>query len=303
VGGFIGRANGELLARSYEVFFLVPFCRNHKVIDGYDQEPWRFGKYYEDIIRKYLKLRYRLMPYLYTTLEEASRTGVPLFRPLVLNYQEDYNTLNLDDEFMVGDSLLVAPVTGANQTSRMVYLPAGVWYDFWTNKKYTGGTMIRADAPLETVPMYVRAGDIIPTGPEMSYVGEKPTDPITFMIYPSDNRASDFTLYEDDGTTQNYRQPSEAGVRRTTIFLNPSGTGKGYVLRLTQPRGSYKPAPRSFIFSFKSVPALRTVTIDGKTLGLMKAGEQRDGWYREGDDLSVRLADDGKEHIIRLNER
>ncbi len=149
--------------------------------------------------------------------------------------------------------------------------------------------------------MYVRAGDIIPTGPEMSYVGEKPLDPITFMIYPSDNRASDFTLYEDDGTTQNYRQPFEAGIRRTTLFLNPSGTGKGYVLRLDQPRGGYKPAPRSFVFNFKSLPSVRAVTVDGKALGMMKAGEQRDGWYREGDDLSVRLSDDGKGHIIRLN--
>ena len=100
VGGFIGRGNGELLTRAYQVSFLAPFCRNHKEIDGYDQEPWRFGKYYEDIIRKYLKLRYRLLPYLYTVLEEAHRTGVPLFRPLMLNYQNDSNTLNLDDEFM-----------------------------------------------------------------------------------------------------------------------------------------------------------------------------------------------------------
>ena len=89
VGGFIGRGNGELLVRSYQVGFLAPFCRNHKVIDGYDQEPWRFGKYYEDIIRKYLKLRYELLPFLYTTLEEAHRTGVPPFRPLLLNYQND----------------------------------------------------------------------------------------------------------------------------------------------------------------------------------------------------------------------
>ena len=114
VGGFIGRGNGELLVRSYQISFLAPFCRNHKVIDGYDQEPWRFGKYYEDIIRKYLKLRYQLLPFLYTTLEEAHRTGVPLFRPLVLNYQDDANTYNLDDEFMIGNDL----AGGADSQSR-----------------------------------------------------------------------------------------------------------------------------------------------------------------------------------------
>jgi alpha-glucosidase len=92
VGGFIGRGNGELLTRAYQISFLAPFCRNHKENDGYDQEPWRFGKYYEDIIRKYLKLRYQLLPFLYTTLEESARIGVPLFRPLVLNYQDDPDT-------------------------------------------------------------------------------------------------------------------------------------------------------------------------------------------------------------------
>src|SRR4029450_7040864 len=96
---------GELLVRSYQVGFLTPFCRNHKELSGYDQEPWRFGKFYEDIIRKYLKLRYQLLPYLYTTLEESHRTGVPLFRPLLLNYQDDPNTYNLDDQFMVGNDL------------------------------------------------------------------------------------------------------------------------------------------------------------------------------------------------------
>lgn len=184
VGGFIGRGNGELLTRAYQVSFLALLCRNHKVIDGYDQEPWRFGKYYEDIIRKYLKLRYQLLPFLYTTLEEAQRTGVPLFRPLVLNYQDDPNTYNLDDEFMIGNDLLVAPVLKPDVTSRLVYLPKGVWYDYWTNKKYEGGTMFAVAAPLETVPMFVRGGAIIPMWPQMNYVGEKPLDPITFNIYP-----------------------------------------------------------------------------------------------------------------------
>ena len=173
VGGFIGRSDGELLTRWYQVGFVTPFCRNHKDISGYDQEPWRFGTYYEDIIRKYLKLRYRLLPFLYTNLEEAHRTGIPLFRPLLINYQTDTNTINLDDEFMIGSDLLVAPILKANQTSRSVYLPEGIWYDYWTGKKIAGGTRIVAEAPLEIVPMYVRAGAIIPMGPEMNYVGQK----------------------------------------------------------------------------------------------------------------------------------
>src|SRR5207302_7010586 len=118
---------------------------------SYDQEPWRYGKYYEDIIRKYLKLRYRLLPLLYTALEESARTGVPVFRPLLLNYQGDANTLNLDDEFMIGDDLLVAPVLRRDLTSRMVYLPKGTWIDYWTGKRSIGPAVIRVGAPVESV--------------------------------------------------------------------------------------------------------------------------------------------------------
>ena len=254
VGGFMGRGNGELLVRAYQISFLAPFCRNHKVIDGYDQEPWRFGKYYEDIIRKYLKLRYQLLPFLYNTLAEAHQTGTPLFRPLVLNYQDDRNTYNLDDEFMIGNDLLVAPVVKADVTRRLVYLPKGTWYDYWTNKKYEGGTTISADAPLESVPMFVRAGAIIPTGPELNYVGEKPVDPITFIIYPDDKGSASLTLYEDDGVSPAYKQD---GFRRTTV--NAARAAAGYTVSVSAPNGSYNPGPRKFRFLIKSAGPTRNV--------------------------------------------
>jgi alpha-glucosidase len=254
VGGFIGRGNGELLVRAYQISFLAPFCRNHKENDGYDQEPWRFAKYYEDIIRKYLKLRYQLLPFLYTTLEEAHQTGSPLFRPLVLNYQDDPNTYNLDDEFMIGNDLLVAPIVKADVTQRLVYLPRGLWYDFWTNKKYEGRTMITAAAPLETVPMFVRAGAIIPTGPELNYVGQKPVDPITFFIYPDTDGFAATTLYEDDGISPAYKQGE---VRRTTISARR--VAAGYSISVSAPAGSYNPGPRKFAFLIKSGAQTRNV--------------------------------------------
>ena len=257
VGGFIGRGSGELLVRSYQVSFLAPFCRNHKVIDGYDQEPWRFGKYYEDIIRKYLKLRYQLLPFLYTTLEESHRTGVPLFRPLLLNYQDDPNTYNLDDEFMVGRDLLVAPVLKPDLTSRLVYLPKGVWYDYWTNKKYQGGSMIQVEAPLDMVPMFIRGGAIIPTGPEMLYVGQKRFDPITFSIYPDETGSASTTLYEDDGLSPAYKQ---GAFRRSTIAA--TRVGVGYAVTLNAPEGSYDPGLRELRFVVMSDRAARkTVTV------------------------------------------
>jgi len=261
VGGFIGRGNGELLVRAYQISFLAPFCRNHKVINGYDQEPWRFGKYYEDIIREYLKLRYQLLPFLYTTLEEAHRTGVPLFPPLVLNYQDDASTYTLDDEFMIGNDLLVAPVVKPDVTRRLVYLPKGIWYDYWTNKKYEGGTMIAAEAPLETVPMFVRGGAIIPLGPQMNYVSEKPFDPLTFAIYPDEKGSATATLYEDDGLSPAYKQ---GAFRRTTI--NAKRIANRYLVSVDTPLGQFNPGARRFSFVIKAAPAGRVVTVtdDGR---------------------------------------
>jgi alpha-glucosidase len=239
-GGFIGRTNAELLTRWYQIAFLTPFCRNHAQRDAYDHEPWRFGAYYEDIIRKYLKLRYRLLPFLYTALEEAHRTGLPIFRPLLLNYQNDANTLDLDDEFMVGSDLLVAPILQPSLTGRLVYLPEGTWYDYWTGRQLAGGRMIHADAPLETVPFYVRGGAIIPMGPEMNYVGEKVTDPLSFEIYPDAQGNAAMSLYEDDGISPAYRQGVE---RRTNVTYAASQ------VEVVAPTGSYQPGARAMVFT------------------------------------------------------
>jgi len=294
VGGFIGRSDGELLTRWYQIGFLTPMCRNHMQIDSYDHEPWRFGKYYEDIIRKYLKLRYRLLPFLYTTLEEAGRTGVPLFRPLLLNYQQDTKTLNLDDEFMVGNDLLVAPVLKRDITSRMVYLPQGTWVDYWTGKRISGGTMIRVEAPLETVPMFVRAGTIIPMAPEMNYVGEKPADPMTFNIYPDENGQASTAFYEDDGVSPAYKQ---GAFRRTGVSVSRSGNG--FQIEVSAPEGRYDPKPRNFVFVVKSMTAARQVLVDGKPLGAAGANETKIGWYKVEDGVAVRITDDGKAHRIQ----
>jgi alpha-glucosidase len=130
-------------------------------------------------------------------------------------------------------------------TRRLVYLPAGSWYDYWTNKKYAGGTMISVDAPLDTVPMFVRAGAIIPTGPPLNYVGEKPVDPITFNVYPDDTGAASTTLYEDDGLTPSYKN---GNFRRTSIIFR-GGEGSTRAVE-----GTYNPGPRKFNFVVKAGP-------------------------------------------------
>jgi alpha-glucosidase len=203
-GGFIGKSNGELLTRWYQIGFLSPFFRNHHTKDDNYQEPWRFGKQYEDIIRKYVQLRYRLLPYLYTVLAEAHETGVPWIRPLVLENQDDRNVFDIDDEFMVGSALLCAPVLQEGATSRDVYLPEGEWFNFFTNKKYKGGKRVTVEAPLDTVPLFVKAGSVLPTGPILDYVGQQSDKKITYEVFPNNEGVATGQLYEDDGTTQAY---------------------------------------------------------------------------------------------------
>jgi len=290
VGGFIGRGNGELLTRAYQVSFLVPFCRNHKQIDGYDQEPWRFGKYYEDIIRKYLKLRYRLLPFLYTTLEAAHRTGVPLFRPLLLNYQNDESTYNLDDQFMVGNDLLVAPMLKPDVTRRLVYLPEGAWYDYWTNRKHEGGTVVSAEAPLDTVPLFVRGGAILPLGPEMNYVGEKTLEP-TFIIYPDANGEAATTLYEDDGLSPAY---SHGVFRRTSVRF--SSKRRHIEINLSAPEGTFRPQARTLSFLVPTTSMPLRVLLDSRMVG--RGGGAGARWSKSGNVLELRIPDDGKAHKI-----
>ncbi|MFI5336330.1 MAG: glycoside hydrolase family 31 protein [Opitutales bacterium] len=293
--GFIGRGDGELLARSYELAFLVPLCRNHAAVDDYDHEPWRYGTAYEDIVRRYLKLRYRLLPFLYTTLEEAHRTGVPWFRPLLLNFQDDPNTLNLDDEFMVGDALLAAPVLHAGERARDVYLPRGRWFDFWTGASVAGGNLFRTEAPLDHLPLYVRGGSIVPSTEPMNYTGEKPWDPLRFDIYPDDFGTAAGSLYEDDGATPAY----EKGACRRTEAAYVRSAG---VARLTvTPTGPYRPAPRQLEFAVHETPAPNRVSLDGQDLPRLRAGDPGPGhWVDPAGALHLRFADDARSHLLEF---
>jgi alpha-D-xyloside xylohydrolase len=146
------------------------------------REPWTYDQDVSAIARRYLKLRYRLLPYIYSQAVKATRTGLPLVKPLVLEYQDDPNTYHLDLQYLFGDDLLVAPVFSRDGRAR-VYLPAGQWVDYWTKELETGGQWVEVNAPLEIIPLWVRAGAIIPMGPEQDYVGQKPLDPLTLELY------------------------------------------------------------------------------------------------------------------------
>jgi len=252
---------------------------------------------YTDIVRKYLQLRYRLLPFLYTTLEEAHRTGVPLFRPLVLNFQDDPNTATLDDQFMVGDTLLAAPVLHAGERARDIYLPAGRWYDFWSAAPLDGGRLLRADAPLDHVPLYVRGGSILPSTVAMNHVGEKPWDPLRFDIYPDAAGAAVGSLYEDDGVSPAYRT---GAFRRTSLHLAANATGS--TLTLDAPLGTYQPPPRNFEFILHSVGAVTAVRLDGRPLPAIAPETGTAGWWHDSTGtVCLRLPDDGHGHAITLH--
>ena len=296
IPGFIGRATPELLVRSYELACLVPLCRNHAAIDNYDHEPWRFGPVYTDIIRRYLRLRYRLLPYLYTTMEEAHRTGVPLFRPLVLNFQDDPNTFNLDDEFMAGGALLAAPVLRPGVRGREIYLPPGPWYDYWTGAAVAGGRLFWADAALDHLPLYVRGGSAIPSAEAMDFTGEKPWDPVRFDLYPDARGAAAGSLYEDDGLSP---AVGDGAFRRTAVeFAAAPG---GARLTLAAPAGQFVPGPRQLEFTIHAAMAADTVTLDQLPLPRVAAGAAGGGWWRDdAGSLHVRLADDSRAHVLTI---
>jgi alpha-D-xyloside xylohydrolase len=151
------------------------------------REPWRYGEQAEAIARRYLKLRYRLLPYIYTEAVKSAETGLPMVRPLALTHQDDPTTRSLDQQYMFGDDFLVAPVFREDGRAE-VYLPAGEWIDFWTKERLTGPRWLRVTARLDTLPVWVRGGAIVPFGPEMRYVDERPLNPLTIELYAPGER-------------------------------------------------------------------------------------------------------------------
>lgn len=183
----------------------------------------------EPICRKYLELRYRMLPYIYSAVRECTQTGMPVMRGLWLHYADDPKAVGRSDEFLWGRNVLVAPVVEQGATSRNIYLPRGAWYDFWTNERAEGGREITRAVDLETIPLYVRAGAILPLGPVKQYVEEKSDEPLTLNVYAGADGS--FTLYEDDGRSFNYRQGEWMGI-------DMSWNDAGRVLRMKLASGS-----------------------------------------------------------------
>jgi alpha-glucosidase (family GH31 glycosyl hydrolase) len=283
-GGFVPtkELTGELFARWFQFSAFCPLFRSH----GRDWKlrlPWGWntgelgpneistygdaanpdpGEFHnpdvEPICRKYLELRYRLLPYLYTAVREAHDTGLPVMRALWLHYPDDPAAVARGDEYLYGREILVAPVTEKGATSRTVYLPSGDWYDFWTEEKHAGGREVQRAVDLGTMPLYVRAGSILPLGPVKQYTSEKVDDPLTLVIYPGADAT--YILYEDDGKSFAYRRgewtKTEAKWTNSTrkISLHNVGDSKSlYKLRNIEIRIAGETKSQSVQFAGRTI--------------------------------------------------
>lgn len=236
-GGSSNPAYRELFTRWFQYGAFCPIFRIH----GTDtpKELWRFGPEYQPILAEYDTLRYRLMPYTYSQAWQVTQEGSTLMRGLVMDFQNDPRVYDINDEFLFGPALLVCPVTKPGAASRTVYLPAGTrWTDFWTGQTLKGGQTTNSPTPIQTMPLFVRAGSILPMGPEMQYTGEKPSDPIELRIYPGADGT--LTLYEDEGNNNGYKKGRSATIplawndkARTLTIGARQGSFPGMLKRLT----------------------------------------------------------------------
>jgi alpha-D-xyloside xylohydrolase len=217
IGGFVAAnpddpAYRELFVRWFEFGTFCPIFRVHGTRTTNQNELWSYGPDAQKTLVAYDKLRYRLLPYIYSLAWKTTSEGYTIMRPLVMDFREDIRAQNIGDQFLFGPAILVNPITEPGSTARHLYLPAAKWYDFWTGATIQGGRALDAPSPIDRMPLYVRAGSIVPLGPDVEYASEKSANPIEVRVYRGANGA--FTLYEDENDTYNY----EKGAYSTILF-------------------------------------------------------------------------------------
>jgi alpha-glucosidase len=228
VGGFVGTPSAELYTRWLQAAALTPFFRTHSAIDSEQREPWSFGADFERINRASIELRYQLLPTIYSLFAESEKTGIPPLRALWFVYPNDVKAALIEDEYLVGNDLLVAPVVTEGALKRQVYFPKGdTWIDWWSGVRYAGGKAVVVDAPLDRLPLYVRAGGSLATQPVIQHTGEMKNVPLTIVAaLGADGNAA---VYQDAGDGYAYRNGAS---RITQVALRKNA------LRLQIPKSS-----------------------------------------------------------------
>jgi alpha-glucosidase len=264
IGGFAETPSPELYTRWLQTGVFYPFMRTHTTFGTPDQEPWSYGARHEAVNRRAIELRYELLPHLYQAMREASETGVPAMRPLFLEFPDDPQTYGMDDQFLCGRDLLVAPVLREAATAREVYLPAGDWYDYWTGNRVTGGRRLTVPVTIESIPLFVRAGSFVFRQPVVQHTGEMAGQPLTISVYPAP--LSEATLYEDDGLSLAYRKGAFARRR-----FSQRREGASTRVEASAVEGSWRPAARDLVLRVRPEGPPTRVLLDGATLAFKLA--------------------------------
>ena len=284
IGGIMPVPSPELYTRWMQTGLLTPFAWTHSLGPG-NLEPWGFGNRMEAINRESIKLRYRLLPYIYTAFWEASQTGQPIMKPLMLEYPDDWLAVGTNDEYLFGNDLLVAPIVKDYDESRSVYLPKGTWIDYWTDRRYVGPTTIQVSAPLDKLPLFVRGGTVLPSQQDMQYTDQFPVDPLTLDVYPDGSSAGEY--YDDDGISFGY-QKGAYYLQKMSVEESPSGVS----VSMSTPGGSFRPPKRSLVMRIHLQSAQpRGVTAGGASLQQQASGkalnESTSGWMYDADFRTV----------------
>jgi alpha-glucosidase len=271
IGGFAEQPNGELYARWIQLGIFHPFCRTHSSGDHGDQEPWTFDESITNVVRKFIEIRYELLPYLYTTFWSYAEEGVPILKSLVLFDQEDTQTHYRNDEFIFGESILACPITEPNAKGRRMYIPRGNWYNFWNKELVEGGHETWVEADIDFMPIFVKEGAIIPKYPIQQYVGEKVVEELKLDIYYKNGKEKS-EVYEDTGDGYDYKK-GRYSLRNFTLI------GKKDSLTIQQYKsGKYITTYENFDIQFFGLPfEIKTVTIDNEVLDLNDASVFNNG--------------------------
>ncbi len=269
IGGFTKEPDGELFTRWIQLGVFSPFMRAHSAGDTGEREPWSFGEPYTSICRTYIELRYKLLPYIYSAFWENHRYGFPILRPIVMVEQEQFNNWFRQDEFTFGDKILICPIFEAGAKGRWLYLPQGNWYYYWNNKIYEGGKEdFWLDVSLETMPIFVRAGAVIPEYPVMQHTGERESDHLNLSIYYSNYSVNSF-IYEDHGDTFAYEQD----IYTEKKFV-VGGNNKGLLIEQSW-QGMYTPAYDTYHIRIIGLPFTPSAVFrDGKKVKDFSVNEE-----------------------------
>jgi len=262
IGGFAEQPSGELFARWIQLGIFHPFCRVHSSGDHGDQEPWSFDAEVTKIVRKFIELRYQLLPYLYTAFYKYFKESVPMIQPLVYFDQADPQTHFRTDEFIFGDQILVCPIQEPNAKGRRMYIPRGIWYDFWTNETIEGGAEKWVDADIDKIPIFIKEGAIIPKYPVQQYVGELTIEELQLDVYYKLGTENS-NIYEDAQDGYDYTK-GEYSLRNLKL------TGKENELIIQQFKdGNFITTYETFKLNLMGLPfKIKGIRLDNETIAL-----------------------------------